>query len=101
MGTHQAELRQRTASLGAQHAKPMRIVQQQQRIKTLGQVQQAGNIGNGAVHAEDRVAQDEFARRGTVQQLGLQRRQVSMGKAVNLRARQARSVDQAGMVQSI
>ena len=85
MGACQAELRQRTAPLGTQHTKPVRIIQQQQRIKTLGQVQQARNIGNGAVHAEDRVAHDEFAWCGTAQQLGLQHRKVSMGKAMDLR----------------
>ena len=56
----QAEVRKAAPALGAEHAEAVRIVHHQPGIEALSQRQQGGQVGQIAVHAEDRVGDDEF-----------------------------------------
>ncbi len=79
----------------------MGIVEQQQGIEAFAQGQQGGDVDEVAVHAEHGIADHELAPCGAGGQGRLQRGEVCMRVAVDGGARQARTVDQAGMVECV
>ena len=94
-------LGQAAPALGAEHAEAVGVIEQQQRVVLLAQRQQAADVGHVAVHAEHGIADDQLAPGRAGGQLRGQVGQVGMGIAVDLGARQARTVDQAGVVERI
>ena len=97
----QAEMGQTTASLLTQHAKTVGIVQQQQGVVAFAQRQQGRHIGNIAIHAEDRIADNQLARCRAAFKLPRQVGQVVVRVAVNLGAGESGAINQAGVVQRI
>ncbi|MNT55540.1 hypothetical protein D3C72_1927830 [compost metagenome] len=79
----------------------MGVVQQQQRVVALAQRQQGRDVDQVAIHAEHRIADHQLAPCRAGGQSSLQRGQVGVGVAVDGGARQARAIDQAGVVERV
>ena len=94
-------MRQAAASLRAQHAKTVRVIDDQPGVETLGQRQQRGQVGHIAVHAEDGVGDDQLDRRGAGRQLTFQHGEVFMRVTLQRRFGQQRAIDQRGVVQFV
>ena len=80
-------MRQTAASLPAEDAETMRVVDHQPGVEALGQRQQAGQGGEIAVHAEDGVGEDQLAARATGDQQVLECVQVAVRVALVFGAR--------------
>lgn len=92
---------QAATALRAEHAKTVRVVEQQQGVVAFTQRQQRRHVGHITVHAEHGVADDEFAPGWAVDECLFQRRYVGMRVAVNLCAGQPGAVNQASVVQRV
>ncbi len=101
VGADEARLGQRAAPLGAEHAEAVGVVDQQQRVVPLAQRVQCAHIGHVSVHAEHGISDHELAPRGAGREQGVERGEVRMRVAVHRGARQARAVDQAGVVERV
>jgi hypothetical protein len=85
----------------AHDAKAMRIVDHQPCVMALGQGEQLRDRREVAIHAEYAVADDQLGAGRTGAQLLLEREQVEVRIDLHGGARQARTVDQRGMVERI
>ena len=97
----QAKMRQAAAALSAEQAKAMGVVHDQPGVKALGQRQQRRQVGQIAVHAEDRIGHDQFDRRGAAFKLTRQHREIAVCIALHGRLGEQRTVNQRRMVELV
>ena len=96
-----AEVIERAASAGPEHADAVRVVEHQPRVVPLAQSYQRGDRRDVAIHAEDGVARHDLARRGARAEELAERLDVAMGIDGYLPARETRAVHEAGVVQRV
>ena len=92
----------RAAPRGSHEAGRVRVIDHDERVVAFGELADAAQIGDEAVHGEHPVGRDQAgARPARLLQALLQLRHVAVGVTVALRLAQADAVDDARMVQRI
>jgi hypothetical protein len=94
-------VREAAASLPAEHAETMRVVDHQPGVEALGERQQAGQGSEIAVHAEHRVAEDQLASGGARGEQTFEYRQIGVRVALAVGARELHGVDQGSVVEPV
>ncbi len=91
----------REAAAAAQHAEAVRVVDDEPRVVPLGELEQARERRDVAVHAEHGVGGDDLARRAAGREARRERVGVGVRVADELRAREQRAVVQARVVEAV
>ena len=95
------EMLQHAAAMLAQHAKTMRIVEQQPCVMTLGQCEQFRHRRNIAIHAEHRVHRNQLALGFAGREQMFQLCKIIVCITFELRARQHAGVVERGVIQPV
>ena len=89
------------AALRPEHAEAVRVIHQQQCVVTLGEVEQRGQRGDVAVHAEHAVGDDHPLPCSGLCERTFQKGGVAVRIAHRLRTGQPHAVDQRGVVELV
>ena len=96
-----AKVRERALAVGPEHAETVRVIEQQPRLVALRHIDQRSDRRDVAVHAEHRVADDQLVDRTTRAQPRFEHADIGVRIHLHFSPRQARPVDDAGVIQRI